>query len=726
MVKISFAKRLLALNLLLGLACLGLALFVIPNTLVPEREIPLWLAILLLSALFSITTTLYSLRLQRAIGRQTEALEQARQRAETANQAKSNFLAAMSHEIRTPLNGVIGMADVLAQTSLRSHQMEMVTLMQESARQLLAVIEDILDFSKIEAGRLELERTPVNLPRTIEKTCLMLDHTALRKGVEFTLFLDPRLPRRVEGDAVRLKQILTNLLSNAIKFSSGLERRGKVQLRAEWRDDALSLTIRDNGIGINAATQKHLFQAFSQADASTTRRFGGTGLGLAITRQLVEKAGGSIELHSHPGEGTTFLVRLPLPVLETAERPRPLPLDGLHCILINHDPETAADMATVLRWAGAQVHTAEDPAAALALEQRLPLALCIWIADRPDQQTPDPELLDFMARGRRQNKEIRLLIVNRGRRRRVRRLAADRLQIDANLLTPDRLIEAVAVAADRQSAVSDQTEQGLTPDRFQCPPREEALALDRLILVAEDNPTNRKVLERQLALLGLAADFAGDGEEALRRWRSGEYALLITDLHMPRLDGYQLAAAIREEERQHGHSSPIPIIALSANAMAGEAERCQAAGMNGYLSKPIPLQELQAMLKKWLPHQATPPSSGRILDPAVLKSLVGDDDAVVSEFLQDFAAGTRRLSERIESAAVSDDWRQVARTAHTLKSSARAVGARELADACQVLENACKSTAVEARREALKRFADAWSNLKQALPTYLSDPPHDD
>ncbi len=669
------------------------------------------------------------------------AVEHARLEAEQANRAKSDFLAAMSHEIRTPLNGVIGMVDVLHQTSLKGYQVEMVDLIRESAYSLLGIIDGILDFSRIEAGKLEIESAPMPVAEVVEKVCGMLDRMAEKKGEELTLFTDPAIPSEVMGDALRLRQVLVNLVNNAIKFSSGQQRPGRVSVRAllvesgpeqaclePGRKVTVEIRIADNGIGMSEETMTRLFTSFSQADISTTRRFGGTGLGLAISRHLVELMGGEIAVQSESGKCSTFTVRLPFVPLRAghdADRTK-LPVAGLSCLIVGTPDSMAGDLAAYLTHDGALVERAADLAAAQALTPALPSVPWIWVIDTAGA----PQLLDELRAIVRTHPEheIRFVVIGRGQRREPRVEDAAVL-VDGNVLTRGTLLKAVAIAAGRANEERKAPLHGKSEAEFSPPSRDDARRLGRLILVVEDNETNQKVILQQLALLGFAAEIAGNGRAALELWQSGDYALLLSDLHMPEMDGYQLTAAIRAAEPGSQH---IPIVALTANALKGEAEHCRAIGMDDYLSKPAQLADLKAILEKWLPladeepTQSLPPLSGEKLargqnlavDVNVLKALVGDDEATLRELLHDFRVSAAKIAVELRVACAAGQTKVAGAAAHKLKSSARSVGALALGDLCAEMEQAGKAGDTEALATLLPSFEQEEARVESYLYEY--------
>jgi PAS domain S-box-containing protein len=678
-------------------------------------------------------------QLEDKVTARTAEAERARHEAEAANRAKSSFLATMSHEIRTPMNGVIGMIDVLQQSSLRGEQIEMVELIRESAYTLLEIINDILDFSKIEAGRLDLEQTSLSLADVVESVCSLINSVAEKKGVILTVFMDPAIPAWVMGDALRLRQVLTNLLSNAVKFCSGQLHAGRVSVRATLaaRDPqqvTVEFRVTDNGIGMDEATQARLFSAFTQADASTTRRFGGTGLGLAIAHKLVKLKGGDITVHSVPGAGATFLVRLPFdlppPASATAEAETSSAVAGLHCVVVGEPGWLADDLAAYLVHAHAVVERAPNLASAKQGVNRV--GVSVWVVDAGDEV----QSLEQMRAATRAeiNQAICpvLVLIERGTRRLPRATAPDLITVDGNALGRQAFLNAVAAAAGRTSL--EKQAVALTTGKFvvSAPPRAEAVRRGRLILVAEDNVTNQKVIVRQLALLGHTADVAANGIDALTCWQSGDYALLLTDLHMPAMDGYELTKSVRSAEKG---KQRMPIIALTANTLEGEAARCLAVGMDDYHSKPLPLAVLETLLEKWLP--AAPASlptlstlSERVtgslpaaalvpVDVNVLKALVGNDATIVREFLQDFRSSAAAIALELRAACAARQTQAVVDAVHKLKSAARAVGALALGELCDAMEAQGKAGDGDAMVLLLPRFEAEMAVVKKYLDKWL-------
>jgi len=622
----------------------------------------------------------------------------AKQQADAANAAKSAFLATMSHELRTPMNGIVGMVDVLAHSQLSEYQADAVRTVRESAFALLQLIEDILDFSKIEAGKLELERTPTSLSDTAEGVCDTLSALADRKGVDLFVFVSPDGPAQVLADPVRLRQILYNLVGNAIKFSGERpDRRGRVHVRVEiCREQPLQVafTVTDNGIGISPEARAHLFESFRQAEVSTTRRFGGSGLGLAICKRLVDLMQGEILVDSTPGVGTTFTVLLPFkPVADAGDLALP-DLSGVEYVVVDGQNARASDLCGYLQYAGAQVTIVADGEEAVRKCAGIvtPVVLVhggIEAAGRTE----------WLSRFEGQPNVCHLL-VSKGRRRVARLDGPGVVTVDGNSLRRRSLLNAAAAAAGLASPATEQWRSSSQPESDASTPTiTQARARGQLILVAEDDGTNQKVLLRQLNLLGYSAELASDGQEALDLWRRGNYAMLLTDLHMPTLDGYGLAAAIRCEESAQ-HRLRLPILALTANALRGEASRALAAGMDDYLTKPLQLPALREAVERWVPQPSAevggkdagaelvqPRLAREVFDISVLKSLIGEEPAELHALLEDFLGAVSAGLATIKQTAVVDELRGIGSLAHRLKSSARSVGALPLGDACAELEN---------------------------------------
>ncbi|WP_141057798.1 ATP-binding protein [Stenotrophomonas rhizophila] len=669
-----------------------------------------------------------------------QELLQAKQAAEAAALAKGEFLATMSHEIRTPLNGILPMLDLIAGGQLGADQRQMLQTATVSSQQLLRIVDDILDYSRLEAKGLDLEITTFNLRELLEGQVQLMQRSADPKALKLSLELDPAVRLSVRGDPVRLRQVLGNLLVNAIKFTE----RGQVRVRVQRLGETsaqhqLRFEVIDTGIGIDAALQSRLFQSFSQADASTTRIYGGTGLGLAICKRIIDLMHGRIGVSSTPGHGATFWFEIPL--LKVIGDLPALGTTTTRALLVSTDALLAQRLDRVLQHYDMRLHVVESASAALDIlraPQRPGIEPVLsWVlADTEALRHGATALHRAVLRDGRD--PVPRLVWLQGAEPLASVLLEDALPLPRDAADSDLhalLRPAMAPARPAPLLAEVVADTGSAP----------APQLGMRVLLVEDNSVNLAVAQRLLQVLGCSVVTATDGQQALQHLHSERVDLVLMDCQMPVLDGYQATRRWRAHEADTG-AARQPIVAMTANAMAGDRERCLQAGMDDYLSKPVNRASLLACLQRWqanaatsqwpaplaearapdmsfaaLPASVMPDSDDSplpVLDSSVLDELVEVIGAQTAQIIGVFLDDTPALITQLQDASVAADLDQLRALAHSLKSASANVGALALSAASRRIEQDARAGTLERPAVAVALLIAEFARARIALAGY--------